>query len=94
MAVGRQRQNEPNVNGGELKNHGLVYHTLLLHDSCVLARRHSFSHAFQVCFPQTQVNDSSGEGSLPGTSHRRLTRSQEEIQPQNRALLPNVIKKK
>ncbi len=39
-----------------------VYHTLLLHDNCVLARRHSFSLAFPVCFHQTQVNDSSGMG--------------------------------
>jgi len=42
-----------------------VYHTLLSHDSCVLARRHSFSIPFQVCFPQTQVNNSPTRGVLP-----------------------------
>jgi len=38
---------------------------LLLHDSCVLARRHSFSLAFQVCSYQTHMNGSPGKGSLP-----------------------------
>jgi len=39
----------------------------LLHDNHVLTRRHSFSLAFPVCFPQTQMNDfSQAVESLPG----------------------------
>lgn len=39
-----------------------IEHMLLLHDSYVLAWRHSFSLPFQVCSLQTQVSGLSSEG--------------------------------
>src|SRR5215470_12724770 len=52
----------------QARNYRRVYHTALLHDTCVLARRHSFSLAHQVCSSQTQMMALPDRETPPGMS--------------------------